>query len=94
MSDRISRLLFAVVLLVCQFALTLHKADFALHADGKECSICLAAHALDHPLSASFTPPILEVATESPVILPVSFTACRAPVRRVARSPPVAPLHA
>jgi hypothetical protein len=94
MPDRISKFLFALLLVVCQFALVLHKVDFAHHANGKECSICLAAHALDHPLPASFIPPVLEAATEAPVTLPASYTACRTLLRRVARSPPVPPLHA
>jgi hypothetical protein len=94
MPDRIYRLLFVVLLLLGQFGLVLHKMDFAHHADGKECSICLAAHNLDQLLPAGFTPPVIEAAAESPLALTASFTVTRTLVRLVARSPPVSTLHA
>jgi hypothetical protein len=94
MSDRIHRLLLAVLLLIGQLSLMLHQLDFDHHANGKECTICLAAQGLDHALPIGFVPPTIEVVAESPGALPVSFTVSRTPVRLVARSPPIPALHA
>jgi hypothetical protein len=94
MSDRIHRLLFAVLLVIGQLSLMLHQLDFEHHADGKQCTICLAAQSLDHALTAGFVPPAIEAVTESPGVLPASFPISRTPVRLVARSPPVPALHA
>jgi hypothetical protein len=89
MSDRIYRLLFAVLLVIGQFALVLHQLDIERHTDGKECSICLAAHNLNQLLPAGFTPPVVAAVAESPGALPASFPVSRTPARLVARSPPV-----
>ena len=92
--DRIYKVLLVVVLVISQFALALHKVDFAHHANGKECAICLAAHALNHLLPAGFTPPVLPGSHVAPVTRPPHFTVRRTPVRLVARSPPIPALHA
>lgn len=92
--DRIYKLLLVVMLVISQFALALHKVDFAHHAHGKKCAICLAAHALDHPLPAGFTPPVVPNSHVVPVTRPPRFTVRRTPVRLVARSPPIPALHA
>ena len=94
MPDRFCRLLFIVALLICQFSLVLHQADIEHHADGKECTICLGFHGLDHALGTGFLPPILQATSESPGILPAILALSCTPVRLVARSPPVSALHA
>jgi len=94
MSDRIHRLLFVMLLVIGQLSLVLHQLDFERHADGKECTICLAAQGLDHALPTGFVPHTIEAVAESPGTLPVSFTVSRTPVRLVARSPPIPALHA
>jgi hypothetical protein len=83
-----------LALVICQFSLVLHQLDIENHADGKECTICLASQVLDHALASGFLPPADTATIESPGILPVSFTVSRTPVRQVARSPPVSALHA
>jgi hypothetical protein len=92
--DRLCRLLFIVALVICQFSLVLHQLDVEHHADGKQCTICLASQGLDHALGADFVPPIVQATSESPVALPTSLPVSRTPVRLVARSPPVPALHA
>jgi hypothetical protein len=92
--ERLCRLLFIVALVICQFSLVLHQADIEHHADGKECTICLASHGLDHALATDFLPPILQATSESPGVPPAILTLSRTPVRLVARSPPVSSLHA
>ncbi len=94
MPDRIYRYLFIVALVVCQFSLVLHQLDVEHHADSKECTICLASQGLDHALASVCLPPADEATIEPPGILPAKFTVSRAPVRQVARSPPVSTLHA
>ena len=91
---RLCRLIFIVVLLVCQFSLVLHQLDVEHHADAQECKICLASQSLDHALATGFLSPIDEAATEPPGIRPAGFSASRTPLREVARSPPVSALHA
>ena len=93
MPDRFCRLLFIVALVICQFSLVLHQTDIEHHADGKECTICLASHGLDHALASGSLPATDEATIEPPGILPASFTVSRTPVRQVARSPPVSALH-
>jgi hypothetical protein len=92
--DRFCRLLFIVALLICQFSLVLHQADIEHHADGKECTICLAFHGFDHALGAGFVPPAVQASVEIPGTLPANLLRTRTPVRLVARSPPVSALHA
>jgi hypothetical protein len=92
--DRLRRLLLIVALVICQFSLVQHQLDIERHADGKECTICLAAPGLDHALASGFAPPIVPVAVDSPGALPARFPLSRTPVRRVARSPPAHALHA
>jgi hypothetical protein len=67
MPDRLCRLLFIVALLICQFSLVLHQTDIEHHADGKECTICLASHGLDHALGTGFVTPVRLVARSPPV---------------------------
>lgn len=93
-SDRTFRLLLVVLLVIGQFSLVLHNIDFVHHADGKECSVCLAAHGLDHLLCAGFMPAAVAGSNGARVAWPASFTVSRAPVRLVARSPPIHALHA
>jgi hypothetical protein len=88
------RLLFIVVLVICQFSLVLHQLDVEHHADGKTCTICLASQGLDHALANDFLPPTVQAGVESPRPLPASFPVSRTPVRLVARSPPVFALPA
>ena len=92
--DRIYKPLLVVMLVISQFSLVLHQLDLDRHADGKECTICLAAPGLDHALASGFAPPIVPVAVDSPGALPARFPLSRTPVRRVARSPPAHALHA
>jgi hypothetical protein len=87
--DRLFRLLFIVALLVSQFSLLEHQMDIEHHADGKECSICLASPGLDHALSASILPSPVQGAIEAPPVVTKHSVASRTPVRLVARSPPV-----
>lgn len=94
MPDRFRRLLFIVALLICQFSLVLHQTDIEHHADGKECTICLAFQGLDHALGAGFVPPTVQATVEIPGTLPAKPPLSRTPVRLVARSPPVFALHA
>jgi hypothetical protein len=93
-SDGLFRLLFVVALLVSQFSLLEHQMDIAHHADGKECSICLASPGLDHALSATFLPPPVQPVVEAPGVLAEVVAGSRTPARLVARSPPVSLLHA
>jgi hypothetical protein len=92
--DMLRRLLFIVALVICQFGLVLHQTDIERHADGKQCSICLACQGLDHALATTFQPPVVQATVESPGTLPASFPVFRTLVRLVARSPPVSALHA
>jgi len=92
--DRLSWLLFIVALVISRFSLVLHQLDIEHHANGKECSICLAFHGLDHALGAGFTPPAVQATSESPGVSPASFPVSRTPVRLIARYPPVIALHA
>jgi hypothetical protein len=92
--ERCLRLLFVAALLVGQFSLLLHQLDLEHHAEGKACSICLASPGLDHALAAVPLPATVRATAEAPVVLPASFPVARSPVRLVARSPPVSPLHA
>jgi hypothetical protein len=92
--DSLCRLLFIVALVICQFGLVLHQSDIEHHANGKECSICLASQGLDHALATVFLPPTVQATVESPGALPASLPVSRTPVRLVARSPPVSALHA
>ena len=92
--DRLCRLLFIVALVICQFGLVLHQTDIEHHADGKECTICLAFHGLDHALGTGFVPPTVQATVEIPGALPANLPLSRTPVRLVARSPPVFALHA
>ncbi|MGB7934378.1 MAG: hypothetical protein WCH04_19560 [Gammaproteobacteria bacterium] len=92
--DRLCRLLFVVALVICQFGLVLHQMDIEHHANGKECTICLASQSLDHALGAGFVPPTVQASVEIPGALPASLAVSRTPVQLVARSPPVSPLHA
>jgi hypothetical protein len=92
--DKLCRLLFIVALVICQFSLVLHQLDVEHHADGKQCTICLASQGLDHALATGFLPPIVQATSESPGVLPTSLPVSRTPVRLVARSPPVPALHA
>jgi hypothetical protein len=94
MPDRLCRLLFVLVLVICQFSLVLHQLDIEHHADAKECTICLASQGLDQALAFVCLPPNDAATIESPGILPATFTVSRAPVRQVARSPPISTLHA
>ena len=94
MSNRLYRLLFIVALVICQFSLVLHELDFDQHAGGNECTICLAAHGLDHALPTCFIPPVLGIVSDSSDILPVYTPVSRTPARLVARSPPLFTLHA
>jgi hypothetical protein len=94
MPGRPCRYLFIVALLVCQFSLVLHQLDVEHHADAKECTICLASQGFDHALASVYLPPTDEATVEPPGTLPAIFTVSRAPVRQVARSPPVSTLHA
>jgi hypothetical protein len=94
MPDRLCRLLFIVALLVCQFGLVLHQMDIEHHANGKECTICLALQSLDHALVIDFVPPTVQATVEVPGVLTASLPVSRTPVRLVARSPPVPALHA
>jgi len=91
--DRLFRLLFIAALVICQFSLVLHQLDIEHHANGKQCTICLAFQGLDHALGAGFIPPTVQTTSESPGILPASSPVSRTPVRPVARSPPVIALH-
>jgi hypothetical protein len=88
------RLLFVLVLVICQFSLVLHQMDIEHHANTKECTICLASHGLDHALASGSLPATDEATIEPPGIMPASFIVSRTPVRQVARSPPVSALHA
>jgi hypothetical protein len=88
------RLLFVAALLICQFSLVLHQTDIEHHADGKECTICLASHGLDHALGTGFVTPTVQATVEIPGTLPANLPLSRTPVRLVARSPPVSSLHA
>jgi hypothetical protein len=92
--DRSFRLLFIVVLLVSQFSLLEHQLDIQHHANGKVCTICLASPGLDHALSDIFLPPPLRAVVEAPVVFTEYRTGSLAPVRQVARAPPVSSLHA
>jgi hypothetical protein len=92
--DRLCRLLFVLALVICQFGLVLHQMDIEHHANGKECTICLASQGLDHALATDFLPPTVQAGVESPRPLPASLPVTRTPVRMVARSPPVFALHA
>ena len=94
MPDRFYRLLFIVTLLVCQFSLVMHQADVEHHADGKECTICLASPGLDHALASGFLSPSVDVTGDSPAATPAIPPVSRTPVRLVARSPPTFPLQA
>jgi len=94
MPDRLCRLLFIVALLICQFSLVLHQTDIEHHADGKECTICLASHGLDHALGTGFVTPTVQATIEIPGTPPANLLLSRTPVRLVARSPPVFALHA
>jgi hypothetical protein len=94
MPDRLCRLLFIVALVICQFGLVLHQLDIEHHADGKQCTICLASQGLDHALGTGFVLPTIEATVESPGALPADVPVSRTPVRLVARSPPVSALHA
>ena len=82
-SDRTFRLLLVVLLVIGQFSLVLHNIDFVHHADGK-----------DHLLCAGFMPAAVAGSNGARVAWPASFTVSRAPVRLVARSPPIHALHA
>jgi hypothetical protein len=83
------RLLFIVALLVSQFSLLKHQLDFQHHADGKECTICLASPGLEHALSATVLPPPGQAVFEAPFVATENCVASRTPVRLVARAPPV-----
>jgi hypothetical protein len=93
-SDSLSRLLFVLVLVICQTSLVLHQLDFEQHADNKECAICLASHGFDHALASNLLPTTHEATIEHPGILLAIFTVSLSPVRQVARSPPFIALHA
>jgi hypothetical protein len=86
--------LFIVVLVICQFSLVLHQLDIEHHADGKQCTICMAFQGLDHALGTGFVPPTVQASVEIPGTLPANLPLSRTPVRLVARSPPVSALHA
>ena len=92
--DRIYKPLLVVMLVISQFSLVLHQLDLDRHADGKECTICLASPGLDHALATGFLPPAIEAAVDAPGALPANIPVSRTPVRLVARSPPVSALHA
>jgi hypothetical protein len=92
--ERLFRLLFVVALLASQFSLLHHQLDIQHHANGKECSICLASPGLGHALATSFLPPPVQVAAETPFLVPQVCAGSNTPVRLVARSPPASPLHA
>ena len=94
MPDRLCRLLFIVALLICQFSLVLHQTDIEHHSAGKECTICLASHGLDHALDTGFVTPTVQATVEIPGTPPANLPLSRTPVRLVARSPPVFALHA
>jgi len=88
------RLLLVLLLVISQYFLVLHQLDVEHHANAKQCSICLASHALDHGL-VSGAPVLGALAgVEPPAIKPAVFLLSRNPVRQVARSPPVSALHA
>lgn len=91
--DRFVEFLFVAVLVTGQLGLLLHQSDIEHHSGGKECSICLAAHNLDHPLTTSFMPPATTAAAVSAAAPPTARTVSRTPARLVARSPPVSPLQ-
>ncbi|MGB5425921.1 MAG: hypothetical protein WBN95_03960 [Gammaproteobacteria bacterium] len=93
MSDKLYRLLFVLALFTCQFSLVLHQQDIEHHAT-KECTICLASQGLDHAFGSGSLPAIDEAIIEPPAILPASFIVSCAPMRQVARSPPLSALHA
>lgn len=88
------RLLFIVALLFSQFNLLEHQLDIQHHADGKECKICLASPGLNHALSITFLPLPLRAVVEAPVVFTERRTVSLAPVRQVARAPPISSLHA
>jgi hypothetical protein len=92
-SDRLCRLLFVLVLVVCQFSLVLHQVDIEHHVNTKDCTICAASQGLDHALAFGSQPAIDMATVESPGILPESYIASSTPVRQAARSPPVSALH-
>jgi len=94
MPDKVVKLLFVVLLVVGQFSLVQHQLDIERHADGSQCSVCLAGHGLDHVLSGDFVAPAIVAVDELPVTLPASLPVSRTPVRLVARSPPLLALHA
>ena len=92
--DRFVGLVFVAVLVAGQLGLLLHQSDIEHHTGGKECSICLAAHNLDHPLGASFMAPLNTAAAVPAAAPPTACTVSRTPLRLVARSPPVSPRQA
>jgi len=92
--DNSYKLLLVVLLVVSQLCSVLHQLDLEHHVAAKECTICLASHALDHGLVPGSLPLTAEAAVEPPGILPAVFLLSRTLVRQVARSPPVSALHA
>jgi hypothetical protein len=42
-----SRWIFVVLLAASQTVLHVHEAEFALHADHQDCTLCLLAHGID-----------------------------------------------
>jgi hypothetical protein len=93
-SSNLYKLLLVVLLVISQFFLLLHQLDVEHHADAKDCTICLALHALDHGLAAGSLALTVEAAAEPPCILPVVTPEFCSLLRQVARSPPVSALHA
>ena len=95
MFDTARNLLLALLLLLLgQAGLILHQIDFDQHTDGGSCVECLAAHGLDHAITAHFTPWLPAVAAElqvaavnaSPVFPPPAFRLARSPPARIALS--------
>ncbi|MGH8596765.1 MAG: hypothetical protein ACREXT_08925 [Gammaproteobacteria bacterium] len=80
---------FALLLLLLNLALPWHDYDFKGHEKANDCAICLVAHGLDHPATASAEPQL-------PIIRCITSTETREvhretffDLRYQARAPPV-----
>jgi hypothetical protein len=88
MSGTARNLIFALLLVLGQSGLVLHQLDFDQHADSGACAVCLAAHGLDHAISAHLTPLLPVRAAELPVAAVAVSPVFPAPAFHLARSPP------
>ncbi len=82
-------MLLAALLLLGQSALLLHQVDFVAHADGHSCTLCLAAHGMDHPVPAMASLPNATPIHHAVSFHPLSVVAGIHRHRPTARAPPV-----